>query len=166
MQGADGLTEDTRFNRPARDGVLYTEEGMYTITARNRYTNQETVKCIYVGTNNILVAHMNTGYSINAINQMIALGASVTDEGEIIQSASSMQVDARPYELNQSQEIELPQGLVQDQENGRSENIPLNEQSSNATTITIAILIAAVAVLIMVAIFFARKNKQLNNKKD
>ena len=29
-----GLTEDVRFNRPARDGDQYTDEGIYTITVR------------------------------------------------------------------------------------------------------------------------------------
>lgn len=35
--GADGLVEDTRFNRPARDGSEHAGEGVYTITVRNRY---------------------------------------------------------------------------------------------------------------------------------
>ena len=39
---ADGLVEDTRSNAPARDGEKYTEEGIYTITATNQYTNQKT----------------------------------------------------------------------------------------------------------------------------
>jgi hypothetical protein len=47
--GSDGFTEDTRFNRPAKDGDRYTEEGIYTIKAQNRYTGEETVKKIYVG---------------------------------------------------------------------------------------------------------------------
>ena len=63
-EGATGLTEDVRFNRPARDGEQYTEEGIYTITVSNRYTGQQTVKQIYVGTNKILLAHMVTGLSI------------------------------------------------------------------------------------------------------
>ncbi len=41
---------DIRFNRPAQDGEEYTDEGIYTITIRNRYTDTEpTVKTIYVG---------------------------------------------------------------------------------------------------------------------
>ncbi len=35
VQGSDALTEDTRFNRPAKDGEQYTDEGIYTITVRN-----------------------------------------------------------------------------------------------------------------------------------
>lgn len=46
----DGPVADIRFNGPARDGDQYTQEGIYTITVRNRYTREETVKTIYVGT--------------------------------------------------------------------------------------------------------------------
>ena len=38
----DGLIEDTRFNGPAKDGAKYTDDGIYTITVQNEYTNQIT----------------------------------------------------------------------------------------------------------------------------
>ena len=83
-EGADGLTEDTRFNRPAREGEHYTEEGIYTITVRNRYTNQETQKVIYVGTNDVLKAHVTTGLPINEITYQLSTGATVAPDGTII----------------------------------------------------------------------------------
>ena len=81
---ATGLTEDVRFNRPARDGEQYTEEGIYTITVSNRYTGQQTVKQIYVGTNKILLAHMVTGLSIEEVREQIAKGAQIAEDGTII----------------------------------------------------------------------------------
>jgi len=83
-EGAVGLTEDVRYNRPARDGDMYTDEGIYTITVSNRYTGQETVKKIYVGTNKLLMAHMVTGLSIEEIRGMIAKGATITEDGVIV----------------------------------------------------------------------------------
>lgn len=83
-EGAVGLTEDVRFNRPARDGDHYTDEGIYTITVSNRYTGQETVKKIYVGTNKLLMAHMVTGLSIEEIRGLIAKGATITEDGMIV----------------------------------------------------------------------------------
>ncbi len=80
---ADGLVEDTRFNGPAKDGAEYTDEGIYTITVQNEYTGQFTVKKIYVGTNNILRAHMTTGLSIPEINNLVAQGATIADDGTI-----------------------------------------------------------------------------------
>lgn len=80
---ADGLVEDTRFNGPAKDGAEYTDEGIYTITVGNNYTNQFTVKKIYVGTNNILRAYMATGLSIPEINNLVAEGATIMEDGTI-----------------------------------------------------------------------------------
>lgn len=82
--GADGLIEDTRFNRPAKSGEEYTEEGIYTITARNEYTNEATIKKIYVGKNKLLKALVQNGeYSISDIKKMVALGAEIDENGNI-----------------------------------------------------------------------------------
>lgn len=82
-EGATGLTEDIRFNRPASDGEKYTDEGIYTITVFNPYTEEETVKKIYVGTNDVLKAYMMTGYSINDIQSLIKDGAIIDNNGNI-----------------------------------------------------------------------------------
>lgn len=80
---ADGLVEDTRFNGPAKDGAEYTSEGIYTITVHNEYTNQSTVKKIYVGTNSILCAHVTTGLPIPEINELVSQGATIAQDGTI-----------------------------------------------------------------------------------
>src|SRR5699024_9351209 len=82
-EGAAGLTEDVRFNKPASDGEKYTDEGIYTITVSNPYTEEETVKKIYVGTNNVLKAYMKTGYSIGHIQSLLKDGATIDDAGNI-----------------------------------------------------------------------------------
>ena len=83
--GMDGLTEDVRFNRPAKDGDQYTEEGVYTIRTSNIYTKQETEKKIYVGKNNILKAYMTTGLSISEIEEKINQGATIDKDGNIVE---------------------------------------------------------------------------------
>lgn len=71
-EGANGLVEDVRFNRPASDGEKYTQEGLYTIAVRNRYTGEETVKTIYVGNDERYIAFASQGMTVD---QMIrALG--------------------------------------------------------------------------------------------
>lgn len=82
--GAEGLTEDVRFNKPARDGEQYTDEGIYTITVSNIYTNQTTTKVIYVGTDDVLKAHVVTGYSISDIEYQLSMGATVAEDGTLI----------------------------------------------------------------------------------
>lgn len=82
--GANGLVEDTRFNGPARDGDQYIEDGIYTITAKNDYTGQETVKKIYVGDDPVLKCFAVTGIPITEINQRIANGEVVSKNGQLI----------------------------------------------------------------------------------
>lgn len=87
--GADGLVEDVRFNGPARDGDVYTEDGVYTITASNEYTGQTTVKTIYVGDNPILKTYAVTGLSIPEINQRVAAGEVITEDGRLVSPGTS-----------------------------------------------------------------------------
>lgn len=89
-EGKDGLSEDTRFNRPAKDGEEYVEEGIYTIVVKNRYTGQSTEKVIYVGDNDVLKAHVTTGYSIKKINAELAEGAVVDENGKLQSGSSNM----------------------------------------------------------------------------
>ena len=90
--GADGLVADTRFNRPAADGEEYTEEGIYTITVSNRYTNEKTTKRIYVGTNSVLQAYMTTGLPIKEITEMLAHGAQIHNDGTIVFPPSNIEI--------------------------------------------------------------------------
>ncbi len=90
---ADGLIEDTRFNGRAKEGVEYTGEGIYTITVYNEYTNESTIKKIYVGTNSILRAHMTTGLSILEINSLVEQGATISEDGTIQMATVAPEVD-------------------------------------------------------------------------
>lgn len=93
-KGADGLVEDTRFNRPAADGQTYTEEGVYTITVTNRYTDEQTTKIIYVGTDDVLKAYATTGMTIKAIKKQISEGATVSKDGSLLQPGESQTTNA------------------------------------------------------------------------
>ena len=84
--GFDGLTEDTRFNSVAADGDEFTDEGVYTLTITNRDIENvdPTVKRVYVGTDNILKAYVVNNVPISEIKEMVALGATIADDGTII----------------------------------------------------------------------------------
>lgn len=103
---ADGLVEDTRSNAPARDGEKYTEEGIYTITATNQYTNQKTTKKIYVGRNNLMKAVMTSGLSIEEINKLISEGATIDDEGTLTLAKESEVVDSSDRTISSSENAE------------------------------------------------------------
>lgn len=68
-EGAAGTVEDIRFNRPAKDGEKYTENGIYTITVQNEYTGQETIKTLYIGSDQKLIDYVTRGYTLEQIIQ-------------------------------------------------------------------------------------------------
>ena len=83
-----GLIEDTRFNGAASDGEVFTEEGIYTIKAYNRFDDKldPAVKTIYVGNNNILTAYTknlnkSNPYTIEQVKQMIDEGYTFKEDG-------------------------------------------------------------------------------------
>ena len=92
-KSGESLVEDVRFNRPAKDKEQYTDEGVYTITVKNKYTKQETIKKIYVGTNDVLKAYVTTGFSVKEINRQLALGASIDNEGKLVLVSSKQETE-------------------------------------------------------------------------
>lgn len=103
--GADGLVEDVRFNGPARDGDMYTEDGVYTVTASNEYTGQTTEKVIYVGDDPVLKAYAVTGLPIQEINQRIASGETIDDDGRLVSAPAHIDQDT-------ASESETPRSLT------------------------------------------------------
>lgn len=67
-KGVAGITEDIRFNRPAKDGDQYIQEGIYTITVSNRYTGETTTKTLFVGTDELLQQYIELGFSMDRLN--------------------------------------------------------------------------------------------------
>lgn len=87
VKGASGYTEDIRFNRPAKDGDKYTDEGIYTIEVANAYTGKTTTKKIYVGSDSVMIAAMNPAnesYSVNDIYELVNSGATINNDGSIV----------------------------------------------------------------------------------
>ena len=78
------VAEDVRFNRPAKDGEEYTDEGIYVFTVKNLFTDGEpTTKTIYVGTDKYLTALSKHGLTIEELNDLLTKGYQVDDAGNI-----------------------------------------------------------------------------------
>lgn len=135
---ADALVEDTRSNAPAKDGEKYTEEGIYTITATNQYTNQKTTKKIYVGTNNLMKAVMTSGLSIEEINKLISEGATIDDEGTLTLAKESEVVYSSDRTISSSE----------------------NAEKATNKAFNLKYLIAVVGALLVVALFVGIKHKK------
>lgn len=76
--------EDVRENKAAKDGATYTAEGMYRITVKNTFTEQETPKTLYVGTDPFLKAMANTGWSVEKLDEMLSEGYTLADDGSLV----------------------------------------------------------------------------------
>lgn len=79
----EGWSSDILFDGAAEEGKVYTEEGFYTITAKNKYTGQEAMAKIYVGSDSFLKAHVVTGRTIDDIEELVASGATINDDGTL-----------------------------------------------------------------------------------
>lgn len=77
---------------------MYTDEGIYVITVSNVYTNQTTTKLIYVGTDDVLKAHVTTGLSIGNIESQLAAGATVAKDGTLIPAPDETLPPVEPTE--------------------------------------------------------------------
>ena len=130
--GKNGLVEDTRFNGPARDGDEYTEEGIYTITASNPSTGQETVKKIYVGNDPVLKCYAVMGLPVETINARLDAGDVINEDGLLVTP------EATPVASTEGEQSE---------EDGFS--------------IAIVALFAAAAFVIIVALVLNRKRKRM-----
>ena len=88
------LIQDIRFNRPAKDGDEFTDEGIYTITVKNLYTDSEpTTKTIYIGDNKYLKALSKYSLTLDELNNQIRNGAKVNKDGSL--SNSSLKVTGK-----------------------------------------------------------------------
>lgn len=156
---ADGLVEDTRFNGPARDGAEYTEEGIYTITVSNDYTNQFTVKKIYVGTNSVLRAYMTTGLSIPEINNLVANGATISEDGRIELADKVFESDnsttaSSTDESASSETKEIVDAMAYSD---------TSDKSDNTTFIAVAIISGIIILGAAIAIVIIRKKRRLKD---
>lgn len=78
---------DVRESQVSSDLEEYTDEGVYTFTVRNRYTDDDVTKIIYVGTDNLLKAYaINDGKkSISDLKKLEKDGYTFSDDGKIIE---------------------------------------------------------------------------------
>ncbi len=160
--GAKGLSEDVRFNKAAKDGDKFTDEGIYTITVTNQYTEKSTTKKIYVGEDEVLRAYMTTGLPIGEIRDKIAMGAAIAYDGTIIEPVPTEQettvetVFLAATEKNDLEESdESTPNITVDEE-------PVNEGDKNNTTLPIVV----VSVIIVAAVSLLAAKKKKGSKKN
>lgn len=83
VETATGHSEDVRFNGPAKDGAKYTEEGVYTVSVVNRYTNENTVKTFFVGKDPFIIALAKSGKSVKELDDLLSKGYVINGDGSV-----------------------------------------------------------------------------------
>lgn len=165
--GAEGLTEDVRFNKPAKDGEQYTDEGIYTITVSNLYTNQTTTKVIYVGTDDVLKAYVATGLSISDVEYQLSLGATVAADGSLIPAPAQSQppvADTKPSdELESTTENIDNSGDKNDNVTSPANDAPKNSASTKIWPFAAGGTLLAVFIAAVILITMNKRKKHISN---
>ena len=164
----DGLIEDTRFNKTVKDGDVFTDEGIYTITVSNKYTGQFTTKKIYVGTNLLLKAYMTTGLSIKEIKALVDQGATIDEMGVIhVKSPAEDEDKINKGIVVGANQSDAPtakptSALPQDKEESQEKD----KAATNPLVYAVIGLAALVVILIIVISANAKKKKIVYRFED
>ena len=151
----DGLVEDTRFNKTAKDGNEYADEGIYTITVKNKYTGIVTNKRIYVGSNPVMTAYMYTGMDIEEINELIQSGAEFKEDGTI----------SMPEVSSDNEKVSNATSTI-DEENNLTDNSEHDLILSNEKSIFPIVVGISAGVLLGVLVLLFKIKKDRKKRKD
>ena len=149
--------EDVRFNRPAKDGELYAEPGIYTIEVATDYTSQPTTKKIAVGSNPALYAYVASGLSIDDFNAKLSNGFVIQDDGSLVIKPTSTSIVASS-DVTTSAEVPASSALESSSiEQGQS----APEAENTTTGFSVAAVVGGVLVVLaaVVGAVFMKKKK-------
>lgn len=153
----DDFVEDTRFNKAAKDGETYTDEGIYIITVRNNYTRVETTKTIAVGSDPVLKAYVATGKPISEIRDMVKNGAVIQEDGSIkpasVSSITSSS-EAKESVVERSTASSATDNTVSEPEQ------PAQEVEASSSGFPVIAVVGVIVLVAVVAVIFLRKKKQ------
>ncbi len=162
--GANGLTEDTRFNKPAKEGEKFTDEGIYTITAFNSFTNQTTTKVIYVGTDKVMKAHVVTGMTFNQIKQKLDQGYTISDDGTFVDPLPT----ATPTPIPTNTPTLVPEENVKEESEDTDKPVTKSTSDDDEEDYTGWIVggMVAVAIIIAAVVIVLKYRKMKKNKEQ
>ena len=147
----DGLVPDTRFNKAATDGAVFSDEGIYTVTVKNPNTGEEpTTKRIYVGTNDVLKASVANNMPVDEVQSQLKQGATVAEDGSLV--LTSVRMDASQGR----EEVANPDASKDSQESAsQSEGVPV-----------LPIVVVAVVAIAVIGAIFGMKRKKKSIEKS
>ncbi|SDI77230.1 hypothetical protein SAMN05421493_1278 [Pseudobutyrivibrio sp. 49] len=166
----DGLVADTKFNGAAKEGRMYTDEGVYTIKATNRYTSATTEKKIYVGNTDVLKAHVATGLSVAEINEKLAAGAYIDDDGNIITPAAQQEIVEELSETDSNEEYEVNKVVdseaIDNVEEAAEQPEDVVSHKNNTGKIVFIVIVGIIAVWVGKRMIINRKSKEQHQNDE
>lgn len=186
VEGENGYGLDVRYNRPAKDGDEYKDDGIYTVSVKNLYTNEQTEKKFYVGSDSVYYALAKNNISINELNDAIQAGATIESDGLIRipmviekEPEETEEVTITPVEEKAKEEPPAPQEVINDKieenigNNVISENSDIDEPEEDAKNIFrspvfvwIIIPVVAIIALLITLLIIKRSKKNKLSKKN
>lgn len=169
------LTTDIRFNRPAKDGAVYSDEGIYTVTAKNLYTDGDaTVKTFYVGSNKYMIAMSQQGYTLEELNALIREGATVEEDGSITMPPPPTVATEPPVETTEVVETtaatEAPQAteaaVIVTEATEATEAVAAVAEEEDAAAGSISPVVYGVLAVVVAGIGFAVGSKKRKTSQD
>ncbi len=188
VENSTGHTKDVRFNRPAKDGDKYTEEGIYVVNVTNQYTNEHTTKTFYVSNDPFIIALSKSGMDIKGLDDLLNQGYTISEDGSLIappepepiveeveetideiEEASETEINT---EINEDKQVEVTETKVSEANNSIAEdnsstdsanldeNIDENTGEASAKETKLPIVPISIIVVLLVVIVFMMKNNQ------
>ncbi len=181
-EGPNGYVEDVRFNRPAKDGDSYTDPGIYVFSVKNLYTGESTTKTIYVGSEGYMKALSVNQISVSQLNELIAQGAIIGNDGTITMPTPSPEPEASeptpeptPEAVSTEEPItdEAPRTVEATEEpiDETSPNVeePIEEEAADTPagkSYVMPIATGSVVVVIIAYVIFAKKKKTVKEGSE
>lgn len=176
-ESMDGLVEDTKFTAVAKEGRNYTDEGVYTVTVKNLATGDSVEKKVYVGNHDIMRAHMITGISLSEINERLAAGAYIDENGQIIdpepeiveeelelsEETNEVDEEENPIEDPKVEETKTPDVEVKTEDTA---TVLEEKKEVNLPNIVVVVLVMTVLCIAIALVLVNKKSRSTSVKKD
>ncbi|QFJ53388.1 hypothetical protein [Pseudobutyrivibrio xylanivorans] len=161
-------SEDTKGNKPAKDGSEYKDEGIYIISVEHDYdSNRKTDKTIYVGDSPIIKALSKNNLSVNDVNNLLAQGYKLKDDGSLVsKSGEAVTEDENIEDANDTTEVVDNSSSTEIAKNVTEKSEPDKSDGSSGSSVNSTkqesspIGYIGIAVVIVVGGFWVLKNRK------
>ena len=174
--GARGYYTDERVNTAAKDGEVFSSEGIYTITVKNQYSNNvPTTKVIYVGTSPVLKT-LASGYSLDEINNLISQGAELQKEGTLVMPKveevipeETAETETKPnfkgHVEEQSRDVEKTDNTLAETVNKEMEEAGSDAIEDATDSLSPLIILGSVALVLVIGfvVMYGKKRSKKTN---